>query len=220
MKVYGLLPQTELIFEDVSKLTCIKDYCLIGGTALAIQIGHRHSEDLDFCIWKKSRHDKVEIQWPVIFKELSSIGDVKKDILAFNHCDFYINGVKTTFFGNETKEPENLQRISFLNNLVVADPVSIGVMKIETMQYRTTHRDYYDMYALLKEGISLDTIISRARKYLRHKIKTREIISMLVCENLKEDPDFPELLPKYNVSVSDIKQFMIEKVKEMQTSFA
>jgi len=217
---YGLSPQTESIFEDVSKLDCIKEYCLIGGTALALQIGHRLSEDLDFCIWKKSRFDKVEIQWPIIFKELSSIGYVKKDILAFNHCDFYLNGVKITFFGNDTKEPEKLQRFTFLNNLVVADPVSIGVMKIETLQYRTTHRDYYDIYALLQEGIALELIITRARKYLRHNLKTREIFSMLVCENLKEDPNFLKLIPKYDVSISEIKQFIIDKVKEMQTSLA
>jgi len=214
MMVYGLSPHTESIFEKISGLDCIKDYCMIGGTALAVQIGHRLSEDLDFCIWKKFRRDKVEIHWQTIFKELSSIGNVEKNILAFNHCDFYLNGVKITFFGNDIKEPENLQRISFLNNIVVADPVSIGVMKIETMQYRVVHRDYYDVYSLLQEGVSLDMIISRARKYLRHNLKTREIISMLVCENIREDKKFSELLPKYNVSINEIRQFIIEKIKE------
>ena len=216
MLVKGLSPHTESIFEKISNLNCIKDYCMIGGTALAIQTVHRLSEDLDFCIWKKFKRDKIEIPWPIILQELSSIGDVKKNILAFNHCDFYLNGVKITFFGNETKEPENLQRISFLNNIVVADPVSIGVLKIEAMQYRTIFRDYYDMYSLLKEGVALDMLFNRARKYLRHSIKTREIISMLVCEQLKEDSKFSELLPKYNVSVNEMKQFFIEKIKETQ----
>lgn len=216
MKVNGLSPHTESIFEDISKLDCIKDYCLIGGTALALQIAHRHSEDFDFCIWKKYRRDKIEIHWSAIFKELSTLGNVEKNILAFDHCDFYLNGVKITFFANDTQEPANLQRVSFLNNIVVADPVSIGVMKIETMQYRTTHRDYYDIYSLLQEGIGLDTLIIRARKYLRHNLKTREIISMLVCENLEEDRKFSELLPKYNISINEIKQFIIEKIKEIQ----
>ena len=38
MRVNGLSPQTEAIFEDISKLECIKEYCLIGGTALALQM--------------------------------------------------------------------------------------------------------------------------------------------------------------------------------------
>ena len=68
--------------------------------------------------------------------------------------------------------------------------------------------------SLLQEGVSIDTLISRARKYLRHNLKTREIISMLVCENIREDKKFSELLPKYNVSINEIRQFIIEKIKE------
>ena len=219
MQVNGLFPKTKQIFEDISKLDCIKDYCMIGGTALSIQIGHRLSEDLDFCIWKKSKQDNQEVNWPVIFKELSTLGEVQKNILDLRHCDFYVNGVKITFFCNNIKEPENLQRIPILNHVVVADPVSIGIMKIEVMLYRTIHRDYYDIYSLLQEGVSLDMLISRARKYLRHSFKTREIMSILASgNNFSEDKKFSELMPKYDVSISDIEQFIVEKLKEMQTS--
>jgi len=219
MQVKGLFPTTKQVFEDISKLDCIKDYCMIGGTALSIQIDHRLSEDLDFCIWKKSGKDSPEVNWPVIFNELSTLGEVQKNILDLSHCDFYVDGVKITFFCNNIKEPENLQRIPILNHVVVADPVSIGVMKIEVMQYRSTHRDYYDIYSLLQEGISLETIINRARKYLRHNLKTREIMSILANgNNFKEDRKFSELLPKYSVSISDIEQFIVEKIKEIQTS--
>ena len=217
MIINGVFPKTKQIFEEVSKLECIKNYCMIGGTALAMQIGHRLSEDLDFCIWKKSKQDDLEVNWPVIFKELSTLGKVQKNIFDMSHCDFHVDGVKITFFCNNIKEPENLQRIPILNHIVVADPVSIGVMKIEVMQYRATHRDYYDIYSLLHEGISLDTIISRARRYLRYNFKTREIISLLACgNNFKEDMKFSELLPKYNVSINDMERFIIEKIKEIQ----
>jgi len=219
MQVNSLSPKTKQIFEDVSKLDCIKDYCLIGGTALALQIGHRLSEDLDFCIWKKNKLNRPEVKWRVIFDELSTLGKVQKNILDLSHCDFYVNDVKITFFCNDIKEPVNMQRIPTLNNIVVADPVSIGVMKLEVMQYRTTHRDYYDIYSLLQEGISLDILISQARKYLRHSLKTREILSLLVSKKeINEDKRFSELLPKYNVSINDIKQFIVEKIKEMKKS--
>ena len=212
----GLIPKTKQVFEDISRLDCIKDYCLVGGTALAIQIGHRLSEDLDFCIWKKAGKKPPEVRWRFILDELSTLGDVQKNILDLSHCDFYLNGVKITFFCNSAKEPENIQRLLILNHLVVADPVSIGVMKLEVMQYRSTHRDYYDIYSLLREGIDLDIVIKRARKYMRHNLKTREILSLLVCgSNFKEDSRFSELLPKYNVSINDIELFIIEKIKEM-----
>ena len=41
----GLAPYTAEVFEELSTLTCVKDYCLIGGTALALQLNHRLSED-------------------------------------------------------------------------------------------------------------------------------------------------------------------------------
>ena len=213
----GLTPKAKEIFEEISGLDCIKDYCLVGGTALAIQIAHRLSEDLDFCIWTKAGQKPPEVKWNVIFNELSALGNVQKNILDLSHCDFYLNGVKITFFCNSAKEPENMQRIPILNHLVVADPVSIGVMKLEVMQYRSTHRDYYDIYSLLMEDIDLETIIVRARKYMRHSLKTREILSLLVCgSHFKEDSRFPELLPKYDVSINNIEQFLIEKIKDMQ----
>ena len=43
----GLTKNTEKIFEAVSLLDCIKEYTLIGGTAISLQICKRLSEDLD-----------------------------------------------------------------------------------------------------------------------------------------------------------------------------
>lgn len=37
----GLAPHTQLVFESVSKLDCIKPYLLVGGTTLSLQIGTR-----------------------------------------------------------------------------------------------------------------------------------------------------------------------------------
>ena len=215
MVVNGLSPQTEAIFEDVSTLDCVKEYCLVGGTALALQIDHRHSEDLDFCIWKKSKLDKTEVQWPTIFKELSSLGEVKKNLLGFDHCDFYLKGTKITFFVIDTKEPENLKRVPFINNIVIADLASIGILKLDVMQRRASHRDYYDIYSLLQSDISLQSLIEGTRRYSKYKFKTREIESLLVNRyRFTEDIHFHKLQPKYNVTLKDIEQFMIEKIKE------
>lgn len=54
----GLATKTQKIFDKVSNLECIKEYTLIGGTALSLQIHNRLSEDLDFCKWKKFKSDK------------------------------------------------------------------------------------------------------------------------------------------------------------------
>ena len=65
----GLAPHTAEIFEEFSKLECIKDYCLIGGTALALQLNHRLSEDIDLCRWKTGENEKISVDWFGIEKQ-------------------------------------------------------------------------------------------------------------------------------------------------------
>ena len=44
----GIARHTEAIIGPVSRLDCLNGWVLAGGTALAVQLGHRLSEDLDF----------------------------------------------------------------------------------------------------------------------------------------------------------------------------
>jgi len=62
----GLTPKIEAIIEKVAAMETITPYILTGGTALAMQIGHRKSEDLDFMMWRKTKIVKPEIDWPAI----------------------------------------------------------------------------------------------------------------------------------------------------------
>jgi hypothetical protein len=59
--------RTEKVFEALSHLPFIREYTLIGGSALAMQIHHRLSENLGFCIWTRNvKKEKPEVDWPSI----------------------------------------------------------------------------------------------------------------------------------------------------------
>jgi hypothetical protein len=192
---------------------------MIGGSALAVQLHHRLSEDLDFCIWKKHKDDKVDLEWKTIEKQLSSVaGMVKTNVLAMNHIDFMADGVKVTFFGNtRLKQPPSLQKINLLNNIRIADRESIGVMKLEVLLHRRAFRDYYDLYALLREGVPLKVLIEKTKVFSRHQIRTRDILLILTNgKYFEKDAGFDRLSPKYNVTASDIELFMIDRIREMQ----
>src|ERR1035437_326530 len=142
----GLAEKTLAFFNTLSKLECIKDYTLIGGTALSLQIHHRLSEDLDFCQWKQNENTSNTVDWNKIKTELETIGIVQHiDLLDFNQVNFIVNGVKLSFYANNLYSSPVQKSISFLNNIVVADVESIGIMKIELMLRRSTFRDYYDL---------------------------------------------------------------------------
>lgn len=129
----GLTKKTEKIFEAVSLLDCIKDYTLIGGTAISLQIGKRLSEDLDFCRWSTNlKKDKPTVDWPQIKKELETIGKIDKlDVLGFDQVNFVVNNIKISFFTKQENLSPVKNLVPVLNNVKAADLDSLGSMKVE-----------------------------------------------------------------------------------------
>jgi len=206
----GLASRTASIFVAISRLDCIKPYVLVGGTALALQLGTRESEDLDFMSWRKSRNEKREVNWPQIKKELETVGTVEKcDILDIDHAEFKVNGVKLSFYANPNYSPVKTP-VPYLNNIVLADKTAIGAMKMEVMLRRSQYRDYYDIYSLLESGEDLKEMMSLALKYSEHRLKSKNLIAMLTrSDRFIPDNRFAALNPVYNISQKEIEQRII-----------
>lgn len=152
----GLTVNIDAIIDKVATMECIKPYILVGGTALSVQIAHRKSEDLDFMMWRKSKADKPEIDWPSVERELKEkIGEIESmNLLGFDQVEFNVAGVKFSFYISENYCPVS-DPVPYLGNIRIADIYSIMAMKIEVMLRRAKFRDYYDIYAMLKSGYSI-----------------------------------------------------------------
>ncbi len=212
----GLAPHTGKIFEDISKLECIKPFVLVGGTALSLQLHTRQSEDLDFMRWKSGKSDKLDIGWPSIKKELETIGHLDSiDILGFDQVKFIVAGVKVSFYAAPRKRIPTMQEIPYLNNLRLADVNSIGIMKMEAMMRRSKFRDYYDIYSILKNGADIMTLIPAALEHSGYKLKAKNLMAILTNGELfKKDEDFEQLMPTYNVSANDIQQYIMNLITQ------
>ena len=176
----GITPNIEAIIDNVAKLECIKYYTLCGGTALAMQLGHRMSEDLDFMMWRISKNEKPEVDWPTIEKEIQEkIGEIDhRDILGFDQVAFVVKGVKLSFFVSNNFSPVN-ERIPYQDNIFIADVPAILAMKMEVMLRRLKYRDYYDIYSIVKAGYSLKDGMEAALKYSGHNLSTKSLMIML-----------------------------------------
>ena len=213
----GLVENTAKLFEAVSKLKCIQDYTLIGGTALALQINKRLSEDLDFCRWSTNlRTDKPTVDWPAIEKELKTIGNIdSRDLLDFNHVNFIVNGVKISFFTKQDNLSPVNKPVEILNNLKAADLDAIGAMKVEVLLRRSEWRDYYDIYSLLKEGKSIKQMVAAAGNYSNHKLKTRDALNFLSNSNhYKMEKNFHLLKPAYNIGPKEVEELIKSKISK------
>lgn len=205
----GLAPHTLRIFEDVSRLNCIKPYLLVGGTALSLQIGTRQSEDLDFMKWRTYKTEKMEVDWPQIEKELSTVGDIQqKDILDIDHVEYVVSGVKFSFYACPKYSPVD-SPIEYLNNLRLADVKSIGAMKMEVMLRRSNFRDYYDIYSILNSGVPINEIVSLVLSYSGHKLKSKNLLAMLTNgSRFTRDAHFEQLAPVYSVTAQEIEEYI------------
>lgn len=204
----GLSEEVKKVFTQVSMLDCIREFTLIGGTALALQTGHRLSEDLDFCKWPLP--DKSDIDWPRILDDLSTVfKSVEPDILGFNQVNFYADNIKLSFYSNQLYRSPILKPKTFLNNIIIPDIETIGAMKLEVMLRRSNFRDYYDIYSVLKEGILLRSMITGATAYSNHILKTKDILNFISNgNNFRKDKQFDLLKPKYPVSEKEIEDFI------------
>lgn len=205
----GLAPHTQLVFEAVSNLDCIKPYILVGGTALSLQIGARQSEDLDFMRWRTNKTEKMEVAWAQIERELGSVGEIEhRDILDIDHVEYLVSGVKFSFYACPKYSPVNTP-VNYLNNLKLADIKSIGAMKMEVMLRRSNFRDYYDIYSILKNNVPINELISLALNYSGHRLKSKNLLAMLTnSSRFTRDACFEQLQPVYSVTAQDIEEYI------------
>jgi Domain of unknown function (DUF1814). len=210
----GLTAKIDAIIEKVAKLECIKPYILCGGTALAIQLGHRKSENLDFMMWRKSKNEKPEVDWPSIEKELKEkFGEIENfNMLGFEQIEFVVKGVKLSFYVSDNYCPV-LVPVTYLENIRLADIHSILAMKIEVMFRRKKMRDYYDIYAILKESYDISNGIEAALKYSQHRLNSKNVIMMLLSDRFMSDENFGQLEPLYKVTKEEIRDFILLKLK-------
>lgn len=210
----GLTSNIDAIIEQVAQLECIKPYILCGGTALAIQIGHRKSEDLDFMMWRTSKTDKPEVNWNAIEKELKEkIGEIENfNMLGFDQVEFLVKGVKFSFFVSDNFSPVS-SPINYLGNIRLADIEAIMAMKMEVMLRRMKFRDYYDIYCILQNNYSIHKGIEKALSLSRHRLSSKNIIAMLLGGKFTVDNNFATLEPKYNVTKEEIREYILHKLK-------
>ena len=210
----ALATHTSEIFDQICSLECIKPYFLVGGTALALQIENRLSEDLDFMSWKSLKSGKLEVDWVTIEKELSGIGKIEaRDIWDFDHVEFLVSGVKISFYACPKYSPIT-NPVHLKDNLWLADIEAISAMKMEVLLRRSNFRDYYDIYSIIQHGINFKEVVTLALNYSGHVLSTKNLLAMLTdSSRFQSDSGFEKLEPKYKVTPIEIESYLKKCIK-------
>jgi len=191
----------------LSQLAFLKKhgFYMAGGTALALQIGHRTSLDFDFYTRKKFNNKELLRELEKNFKTATLIETAEQTLIV------KINGVEVSFFHYPyplTYPPLKIEGV------YLASKEDIAAMKIIAISDRGTRRDFIDIYFLLKE-FPLEKIF----EFIKKKYPNFNIYVGLRGLTFFADAEKKQTRRLYlfqSVSWPEIKKFLIKEVKNYQ----
>ena len=193
--------KTKRLLETIDRIKTIENFYLAGGTALALQLGHRKSIDLD---WFSQKEFDVSI----LKKELFSFGSLKIDSEDKQTLNCQLDDFKISFFVYPYKI---LFPLIDFNKIKLADERDIACMKIDTISSRGAKKDFIDLYFLLKKYRLEELLNLFDKKYIGIKYNRFHLLKSLTYFDDAESEPMPEILK--DISWEKIKDEIMEKVK-------
>lgn len=178
-------------------------FYLAGGTALALQLGHRISNDLDF--FTQSDFSEKNIR-----SVLESCGELEVEVMQKKTLLGKLNKVKISFFFYQY--PLLFPPVPFLG-INLADIRDIGAMKFDAIQSRGTKRDFIDLFALLHSGVLLTQLILYfEKKYAGANYNKTHLLKSLSYFVDAEKEEMPQMLKP--ITWKEVKKYIESEVKK------
>ncbi len=186
-----------------------KSFYLAGGTALALQIGHRDSIDFDFFIEGNIDTLVLWIKIQDIFFRYKLI----KTQNELNTLSCIIDGdIRLSFFGYNYPL---IQTPSEESELKLASIFDIGCMKLSAITSRATFKDYVDLHFILQQ-ISLRELFEGMSKKFPTLDQGLVLKSLVYFDDILSEPII--FMPEFVVSFEEIKLGLTTHVKNYWNS--
>jgi len=151
-------------------------FVLYGGTAIALRLAHRQSEDFDF--FSNEAFAPSELR-----RSIPYLKGAENEHLAANTLWCRVGSdevVRISFFGdlemNHVGEPELAA-----NGVWVASLLDLAATKARVMLDRASLKDYLDMDALLRSGLELPAVLAAAKAIYGERFTPYLSIRALTC---------------------------------------
>lgn len=133
--------ETKRVLEKIGNSKLTKNFYLAGGTALALQLGHRESVDLDWFSAGDFSNGKIK-------EQLGNLGNFLLSSEEEGTIHGSLDGVKLSFL----RYPYALLfPARKYGKILVADERDIAAMKIDAISARGSKKDFIDIYFLLQK---------------------------------------------------------------------
>jgi len=174
------------------------EFYLVGGTAIALHLGHRRS--IDFDLFKPG-----SLNLNRILNKISA-GNYPYFITrrVEEQLNLVINDVKFTFL----EYPYNIDaNCKFEGFIRLPELLELAAMKAFALGRRSKWKDYIDLYYILKDHLSIEEIIQKARN-VYSDLFSEKLFRAQIC--YFNDIDYSESIEFLDKKVPDkeIKEFL------------
>ena len=178
-----------------------KEFGLVGGTAVALQIGHRRSIDFDLFSNKKFGNQSL-------LNKISEYGSFDEIIVnKLGELTFIIKGVKFTFYWYRY-EIEYPLKMAYA--VKMPDLLTLGAMKAFALGQRSKWKDYVDLYFIIKSYYSVLEISRQGKKLFGNEFNEKLFRTQLGYFDDISYAEAVEFLPGFEVGDETVKKALVE----------
>lgn len=171
---------------------------LAGGSALALQFGHRRSEDFDFFSSHEFFPDKLR-------EALSLIGIFETTFAKGITLLGTFEKVKFSYFQYEYPL---IDATAIHEGIAIAKPKDIAAMKLAAIMDRGKKRDFIDLYILAHRDMSFDAMFNfYDQKYHALENNMFSLVRAMNYFDEADETDMPEML--IPLSWEEVKKFFV-----------
>lgn len=202
-----ILPETFNLLRQIQQDAFFDGFFLVGGTALALQIDHRLSIDLDFFSIQPFDNQQVEAHF-------SEQYGFQTDYVATNTLKGFVQNVKVDFL---THAYPLVKPLLQEDGLSLASLEDIGAMKLNAIAHSgNRQKDFYDLFFLLEHHSLQDLLLAYQTKY-----SNSNPIIPLKGITWFGDIDFEIEKPmlKRKISFEAVKKRLLESTKKPEKVF-
>lgn len=187
------------LLQELMAVDYLRQFYLVGGTALALHYGHRKSIDLD--LFSHVAFDAAELR-----EHLSVEFNLSETSSRNNTVLGQIRQIKTDFIAHQYPLIEPVVEI---DSLRLASPKDIAAMKLNAIANRGSKKDFWDYAELLTHFSHKELLGAYASKYPQASQWTAEK-SLSYFDDAENDPDPMDLSGR---TWAEVKTTILQQLK-------
>ena len=195
---------TFAVLKKLMQIDELKEFSLVGGTALALKYGHRTSVDLD--LFSENKFDN-EVLINTLKKNFKQSFRIESNINKFGvFC--YINEVKVDL----VKHPHPLiASLETIDGIRMYGTPDILAMKINAILGRGRKKDFWDLHQLLQHFTIAEAVDYYEKKFAEQRLLISVPQAILYFDDA-DDSETPVSLK--GQTWEQIKKFIQKKVRD------